>query len=93
MAETMNFELPGLIFRLLQPRCLSAAHLTLKTFFKLCRYWQLHVVLGAGSLAKGQIQRGEAAEREGPGSEAAGPLCLGAAHTHPSGVSAELTAL
>lgn len=25
--------------------------------------------------------------------ESAGPLCLGAAHTHPSGVSAELTAL
>lgn len=54
------------------------------------------MILEAGSLVKGQIQRrevGREGEREGPGSEAAGPLCLGAAHTHPSGVSAELTAL
>lgn len=39
-------------------------------------------------LAKGQVQR-----REELGQELAGPQCLGAAHTHPSGVSAELTAL
>lgn len=39
-------------------------------------------------LVQGQIQR-----REEPGPEVAGPLCLGAAHTHPSGVSSELTAL
>lgn len=39
-------------------------------------------------LAQGQIQR-----REEPGPEVAGPLCLFAAHTHPSGVSSELIAL
>lgn len=39
-------------------------------------------------LVKGRVQR-----REELKSESAGPLCLRIAHTHPSGVSAELTAL
>lgn len=40
-------------------------------------------------LVKGQVQRRGGAWAP----ESAGPQCLGAAHTHPSGVSAELTAL
>lgn len=46
-------------------------------------FWDLH----------GFSERSSPEEEEELESESAGPLCLRIAHTHPSGVSAELTAL